>query len=88
MTVYLYRILFRILPEHWPAHRDPAENTWSVLNNRSYNTLSTAKGVKTNDERHERTNYHWDNGIYVSDTKYEYRFQRYPLTQEWEDIDV
>lgn len=88
MTDYLYRILYKVKDDQWPAWRDPAENTWSVLNNRSYSTLPTAKGVRSNDKRQERVNYRFDDqGIYVSDEKYDYKLQRFPMTQEWEDID-
>lgn len=88
MIEYLYRILYRTHPAEWPKHLDPNDNKWNVLNNRSYSTLSTAKGVKSNDERRERTNYYWDQatGYRMSKSRYEYRIQRYPLTQEWEDV--
>lgn len=82
MTDYIYRVLYRTKPEFWPAHRNPAENKWKVLNGRSYSNLPTVKGLITGDKRYETSGYpDWT-------PKHEYDIQRYPMTQQWEHIDV
>lgn len=72
---YLYRLLWRWKAECWPVTHDPAKNVWRVVSNKSYSTLPTTKGVRTREQAAR-----WNRN-------YEYKIQRYPLTQEWEDID-
>lgn len=72
---YMYRLLWRTKGEFWPVDRDPAKNVWRVVNHKSYSTLPTAKGVRTRE-----LDLQWNH-------EHEYKIQRYPLTQEWEDID-
>jgi hypothetical protein len=75
MTEYLYRVVYKVKDEHWPIDQDPAKNKWVCVNNRSYSTLPIAKGIKTMAEKN-----YWHK-------KHKLKIQRYPLTQEWEDVD-
>lgn len=90
MTKYIYRILYRLRPEH---RIKPIDDGWQVLNNRSYNTLPTAQGVMTNHDRQHRSGGKWrshptkDGDYWHTDPLYEYKLQKFPMTQEWEDID-
>lgn len=78
MTEYLYRVVQRVKPDFWPPHKDPALNVWAVVNNRSYNTLSVVKGLKTREE-----NFYSD---WANDGGLEFKLQRFPMTQQWEDV--
>ena len=81
MTEYIYRVLYRVKDEFWPSHLDPRMNDWRVLNGRSYSSLPTIKGLITQDKRYETSGYpDWI-------PKHEYRPQRYPMVQQWEEFD-
>lgn len=79
MTEYLYRVVRRVKSDSWPPHKDPALNVWSVVNNRSYNTLPIAKGIRSREYRY------YDD--YGNDAGLEFKIQRFPMTQEWQDVD-
>jgi hypothetical protein len=85
---YLYRILYRYQEYSWPSDKDPALNVWCVINNRLYRTVSVVKGIRTEHSHINRIDWHFDNnGHWVGIPKYEYKLQRYQMTQEWEDFD-
>jgi len=74
VTEYLYRVVWRVKFDVWGYNQDPALNVWQTINNRSYKTLSIAKGIRTSVMNNP---WHKDHEI---------KIQRYPLTQQWEDV--
>jgi hypothetical protein len=75
MTDYQYRVVYRLKQEHWVHRDDDKWRVWHSATNPSGRPYQNAGAVKT---------------IVTSKTnksdRYEYKAQRFPLTQEWEDM--
>lgn len=81
---YLYRVVYRIKPEFWGVGEDHNDHPWlqyitaSNPAGRPYTTSQGVKGIVSTENNWSKRH----NG------KYEFKAQRFPLTQEWEDLDV
>jgi hypothetical protein len=81
MLTYQYRIVHRLKSEHWQKPRDAEWTVWHSSTNPSGRPYQNLSGIKAAVTRMNSDNTHpWQR-------KFEYKIQRFPLTQEWEDID-
>lgn len=74
-----YRVVYRIKREYWQR---PEDQEWRLYisqanpSGRSYQNESAVKGIVTKENEYAMR----------TGGKYEYKAQKYPLTQEWEDL--
>lgn len=75
---YLYRVVCRLRPEFWDVDKTEKDYPWQTYISssnpagRPYTNAQAVRGIVSS----------YNN----ADLKYEYKPQRFPLTQEWEDM--
>jgi hypothetical protein len=76
---YQYRVVYRLRREFWTKTEDEQWRTYSTKGNpaaRPYTNAQAVKGIVTAE----------NNFSHRSKGQYEFKAQRFPLTQEWEDM--
>jgi hypothetical protein len=75
---YLYRVVYRLKPEYWDISETENDHPWETYisstnpSGRPYMNAAPVKGIVTSET--------------YPGARYEYKPQKFPLTQEWEDM--
>jgi hypothetical protein len=75
---YLYRVVYRTRPQYWDVSETEHDHPWQTYSSagntsgRPYTNAAPVKSIVTT-----------ENSV---NTKYEYKGQKFPLTQEWQDL--